>query len=220
VANPAIAGFADASGRYLPLVCTLNASKVTDTFAALLGVDHRGFDQLVAAAPPGSDGIVLLPYLDGERTPDLPVATGSLLGVRTTATRALVARACVEGVLCSLVEALDVLSASGVDTSGRLLLTGGAARGTSYGQVLADLTGRPIDVVAEEEMVARGAAVQAAAVLVGADPMTVAASWMPVASSPVEPDPRADAAGVRGAYTAARGLMTNGGDLRRDAFGW
>ena len=206
-ADPAIAGFADATGRYLPLVCTLNASKVTDTFARLLDVDQIGFADLVAAAPPGAGGMVLLPYLDGERTPDLPMATGALLGIRTTATRPLVARACVEGVVCGLVDALDALIACGVDPSGRLVLTGGAARSGSYGRVLADLTGRSIEVASEEELVARGAAIQAAAVLTGTNPMTVAESWIPVATHRVEPDTAADISEIRGRYAAVRDLV-------------
>ena len=78
-----VAGFADATGRYLPLVCTLNATKVTDAVARLLGVDHEAFDELVFAAPPGAGGLTLLPYLDGERTPDRPSATGVVSGMRS-----------------------------------------------------------------------------------------------------------------------------------------
>src|SRR5260370_17018933 len=70
-----VAGFADATGRFLPLACTLNAMRVIDTFARLLQVDLAGFDQLALAGEPGAGGLVLLPYLDGERTPNLPHAT-------------------------------------------------------------------------------------------------------------------------------------------------
>ena len=98
--NPAVAGFADATGRFLPLVCTMNASKVSDAFARLLGASRGEFDELAIGAEPGAGGVCLLPYLDGERTPDRPTATGMMSGIRTTTTRAEIARACIEGVIC------------------------------------------------------------------------------------------------------------------------
>src|SRR5262245_47001468 len=91
-----VSGFADATGRYLPLVCTLNAARVLDTVAALLGVDHDGLDELALAAPPGARGLTLVPYLDGERTPNRPDATGTLAGLRTSHGRPDLARAAVE----------------------------------------------------------------------------------------------------------------------------
>jgi xylulokinase len=108
-----VAGFADATGRFLPLVCTLNATKVTDTVARLLGVDAAGFDRLAQAAPPGAGGLVLVPHLDGERTPNRPSATGTLSGLRTDATPAQLARAAVEGVVCNLLAGAATLD-SGV----------------------------------------------------------------------------------------------------------
>ena len=108
-----VAGFADATGRHLPLVCTLNATKVTDAVARLLGVDHDGLDALALAAAPGAGGLSLLPYLDGERTPDRPTATGVLTGLRSDVTREQLARAAVEGVVCGLLDGLDALGAVG-----------------------------------------------------------------------------------------------------------
>ena len=140
-ATGAVAGFADATGRYLPLVCTLNATKVTDAVAGLLGVDHDGLDALAANAAPGAGGLTLLPYLDGERTPNRPGASGVLAGLRSDVSRAQLARAAFEGVACGLLDAYDALGAL-APTGGRLLLTGGGARSTTYRQVLADLTGR------------------------------------------------------------------------------
>src|SRR4051812_9434121 len=121
-----VAGFADATGRFLPLVCTLNAAKVTDAVGRLLGVDHDGLDVLALAAPPGAGGLVLLPYLDGERTPNRPTATGVLSGLRSDVSRAQLARAAVEGVVCGLLDGLDALRAI-VPADGRLLLVGGGA---------------------------------------------------------------------------------------------
>ncbi len=107
----AVAGFADATGSFLPLACTLNATKVTDAIARLLGVDHAELDRLALAAPAGAGGLTLLPYFDGERTPNLPKSTGLLAGVRSDVSREQLARAAVEGVVCGLLDALDALGA-------------------------------------------------------------------------------------------------------------
>ena len=125
-ATGTVAGFADATGRFLPLVCTMNATKVTDAFARLIGVDHETFDTLALKAPAGSEGLVLVPHLDGERTPNRPSATGCLSGLRTDAAPAHLARAAVEGVVCNLLAAADALGQQASD--GRVLLVGGAAR--------------------------------------------------------------------------------------------
>ena len=202
VADPEgiVAGFADATGRFLPLVCTLNAAKVLDTVAVLLGVDHHGLDELALSAPAGARGLTLLPYLDGERTPNRPDATGVLAGLRTTHDRADLARAAVEGITHGLLDGLDALAAQGVATGPRLVLTGGGARSRAVRRVLADLGGLPVDVHAEGETVARGAAVQAAATLAGARPADVAAAWRPRPDAVVEPDPATDRAALRAAY--------------------
>ena len=203
-ATGAVAGFADATGRYLPLVCTLNATKVTDAVAGLLGVDHDGLDALAAKAAPGAGGLTLLPYLDGERTPNRPGASGVLAGMRSDITRPQLARAAFEGVACGLLDAYDALSAL-APTDGRLLLTGGGARSSTYRQVLADLTGRAVTVPALNEAVATGACIQAAAVLFQQEPTEVAAAWGLHEGEVVEPGPGQDvAAEVRGAYRARR----------------
>ena len=106
-----VAGFADATGRFLPLVCTLNATKVTDVFARLLGVGAAELDALALAGRPGAGGVVVVPYLDGERTPNRPDATGEVHGLRSDARREDLARAAYEGVVCGLLDGLDVLLA-------------------------------------------------------------------------------------------------------------
>src|ERR1700736_2475148 len=116
------------------MMTTLNAAKVTDTFRRLLGVTPDQFDTLALSAPAGADGATLVPYLDGERTPNLPTATGQLVGLRNTATPATLARASVEGVLCGLLEGGDCLKRHGVSDRGRLILTGGASRSRAYRQ--------------------------------------------------------------------------------------
>jgi xylulokinase len=193
----AVAGFADAAGGFLPLVCTLNAARVLTAVAALLGVDTRGFADLALTAPPGAGGLVLLPYFDGERTPDLPDATGSLLGLtRANLTAANVARAAVEGVLCGLADGVDALRAVGV-TPTRLWLIGGAAANPAVQHVAATLFDVDVRVPAPAQYVARGAAWQAAWALGDG----VRPHWEPPAFRlvPPAPDPR-----VREAYAAAR----------------
>ena len=203
----AVAGFADATGRFLPLVCTLNATKVTDAMASLLGLgdDPSVFDDVALAAPPGADGLVLLPYLDGERTPNRPDATGTLTGLRSDVTREQLARAAVEGVVCGLLDGLDALTSAGVDTSGRVHLVGGGARSRAYRRVLADLLQREVVVPdADAEHVAVGAAVQAACVLTNAEPAEVTAAWGLGRGDTVDPDPTVDRDAIRAAYAAAR----------------
>jgi xylulokinase len=206
VADPEglVAGFADATGRHLPLVCTLNAARVLDTVAALVGADHEAFDALALAAPPGARGLTLLPYLDGERTPNRPDATGTLAGLRTLHERSDLARAAVEGVAHGLLDGLDALVAQGLTPAGRLVLTGGGARSRALQRVLADLGGRPVEVHTGEETVARGAAVQAAATLAGAGPDDVAAAWRPHPDAVVEPDVSVDRAALRATYHRLR----------------
>ncbi|HEY0636272.1 MAG TPA: FGGY family carbohydrate kinase, partial [Pseudonocardiaceae bacterium] len=126
-ASGIVAGFCDAAGGFLPLVCTLNAARVLTAAAGLLGVDLDALSRLALTAPPGAGGLVLLPYLDGERTPNLPEATGSLGGItRANLTAANLARAAVEGMLCGLADGVDALRAHGVPVR-RVLLIGGAA---------------------------------------------------------------------------------------------
>jgi xylulokinase len=194
-----VAGFADATGRFLPLACTLNATKVTDTVAQLLGADHERFDGLALEGEAGAGGLVLVPHLDGERTPNRPDATGTLSGLRTATTAAQLARASVEGVVCNLLTGADALPACG----GRVLLIGGGARSRAYRQVVADLTGRPVTAITSDELVARGAAIQAAAVLHGVRCEEVAAAWRLDGGTIVEPSAAVDAGAIREAYATA-----------------
>jgi xylulokinase len=162
-----VAGFADATGNYLPLACTLNATRIFDATAALLGVDLQQFGKLALSAPEGADGLTLVPYFEGERTPNLPDATGSLHGLTVSNyTPANLARAAVEGVLCSLADGLAALQAQGV-AARRIILVGGGAQSEAVQEVAAEVFGLPVLVPAPGEYVADGAARQAAGVLTG-----------------------------------------------------
>ncbi|TNC20860.1 xylulokinase [Georgenia sp. 311] len=164
-----VTGFADATGNFLPMATTLNASRVLDATARLLGVDHAGLSELALAAEPGAGGLVHVPYLDGERTPNLPQATGSLRGMtRESMTRENLARAAVEGMLCHLAEGMAAVQAQGVDVR-RISLIGGAARSAAVQAVAPAVLGQDVELPEPGEYVADGAARQAAWVLSGAE---------------------------------------------------
>lgn len=173
-ASGTVAGFADAAGGFLPLVTTLNAARVFDRTAALLGVDHAGFARLALEAEPGAEGLVLQPWFEGERTPNLPDATATLFGMTlASTTRENLARSAIEGVLCSLGEGLDAMRALGVEAK-RVLLTGGAAQSPAVQQIASEVFGVPVVVPDPGEYVAQGASVQAAWALSGERP-----TWLP-----------------------------------------
>jgi xylulokinase len=181
----AVAGFADATGRFLPLIATVNASRVLTSAATMLGVGIAEFDRLALAAPPGAGGLTLLPYLDGERTPNRPDASGVLRGITSSnATPANLARAAVEAVLCSLADAIDHLTACGISAR-RVTLIGGAARSPAVRAIAPAVFGLPVTVPPPAEYVALGAARQAAWAVSGALPEWPAP---PAASFTAAPD--------------------------------
>ena len=163
----AIAGFADATGAFLPLVCTINAGLVLDSVAAILATNIGGLSARALAAAPGADGITLLPYFDGERTPVRPGATGVLHGLTTrNATPENMARAAVEAVLASLADVAGLLHHDGTEPE-RVLLIGGGARSEAVRAAAPGIFGVPVDVPEPAEYVALGAARQAAWALAG-----------------------------------------------------
>ncbi|MFI0505470.1 xylulokinase [Streptomyces albogriseolus] len=164
-----VAGFADARGDWLPLACTLNCTLAVDRVAALLGLDRE-------AVEPGR-GITLLPFLDGERTPNLPHSSGLLHGLRHDTTGGRLLQAAYDGAVYSLLAALDLVLDEDADPSTPLLLIGGGARGTAWQQTVRRLSGRPVQVPEAKELVALGAAAQAAGLLTGEDPAAVARRW-------------------------------------------
>jgi xylulokinase len=195
-----VAGFADATGLFLPLVATLNAARVLDAAARLLGVDHAELSVLALEAASGAGGLVLVPYLEGERTPNLPHATGALHGLTLgTATRPALARAAVEGLFCGLADGLDAVVGTGVRPA-RVLLVGGAAASEAVRTVAAEVLGVPVDVPPPGEYVADGAARQAAWALAGTAAPPV---WERAGTLRVEPSP---APHVRARYAEARQL--------------
>ncbi|GAB3962455.1 hypothetical protein GCM10027615_00510 [Plantactinospora veratri] len=162
-----VAGFADATGRFLPLVCTLNAARVLDAAAAMLGVGLDELAKLALSTPAGADGLVMVPYLEGERTPNRPLATGAVHGLTLrTSTPGHLARAAVEGMLCALADGLDALLAEGA-TANRIILVGGGARSEAVRRIAPEVFGCPVLVPEPGEYVADGAARQAAWIVQG-----------------------------------------------------
>jgi xylulokinase len=195
-ATGTVAGFADAAGEFLPLVATLNAARILDAVAALLGVDHDELGRLALEAEPGAGGLVLQPYFEGERTPNLPDATATLFGMTLASTsRSGLARAAIEGLLCGLADGLDAVRGVGVDAR-RILLIGGAAQNPAVASIAAQVFDIPVVVPDPGEYVALGAAVQAAWVLGGERP-----EWPVAIAAEPAPDTRPQ---IREAYASRR----------------
>jgi xylulokinase len=179
-----VAGFADATGRYLPLAATLNATVAVDRIAAWLGLDRED----VASS---SSGVVVAPFLDGERTPNLPDAAGAIVGLTHVTTPEQVLRSAYEGVVVSL---LDAVARLGARDDAPIVLIGGGARGAAWRDVVRALSGRPLVVPREGELVAMGAAAQAAALVTGEAPEDVARRWDVRAGEELSAVPRDDEA--------------------------
>jgi xylulokinase len=197
-ATGTIAGFADATGRFLPLVCTLNAARVLEAAAVILGTNLDGLSERALSARPGAGGLTMLPYLEGERTPNRPDATASLHGLTGTNARPEnLARAAVEGMLCGLADGLDAIRATGIAVR-RVLLIGGGARSEAVRRIAPTVFGVPVEVPEAAEYVADGAARQAAWALSGGE---APPDWALTAARRYESEPEPE---VREHYAAAR----------------
>jgi xylulokinase len=195
-----VAGFADATGHQLPLVCTLNGAPVLAAVASMLGVDFDEFDRLALSAPAGADGLTWVPYFEGERSPNLPQARGALHGVNARNLQpANVARAAVEGLLCSMAYCMERIADQGVETS-RVILVGGGARSEAIRRIGPAVLGAPVHVPPPAEYVAFGAARQAAWVASGGD-APPAWTFGETASYAADPTPE-----VVEQYHAVRGM--------------
>ncbi len=197
-----IAGFASANSAFLPLLCTLNAARIMDSFAALLGVTHEELSMLALGAEPGAGGIVVVPYFEGERTPNLPDARGAILGLSlANNTRENIARAAIEGMLGGLADGYRVLAKHGV-TAKRILLIGGAAANPAVQKIASQVFGVDIVVPQAGEYVADGAARQAAMALSGLQP-----DWKIDLQISISGDPRPE---ILEQYHTALGTIVRG----------
>ncbi len=182
-------GVCDTTGRYLPLVCTLNATKVTDWFRELLGLSYAQFDDLALSVPVDQRRVTLAAFLDGERRPCLPQAVGLLAGFSTDTSRAQIARAAVDGVVMGLLEGFDAIERCGIPVDGRIIAIGGGSASAAYRQSLADFLDRPVQVLDAPGATVRGACLQAATVWRGARIDDLRDAWRPAISQTAEPGP-------------------------------
>lgn len=182
-------GVADMTDGFMPLVSTLNAAKVTDTFTRILAASHEELSRLALSAPANRIGPVLAGYFDGERTPDLPDAAGILARLTTDTSREEVARAAYEGVLLALVKGQQAIERMDVATDRDVLIVGGGARSAAYPQLLADLLNREVLTADVPEATAAGAAVQAAAIANGTDIASQRDAWSPARTLLASPRP-------------------------------
>ncbi|GAA1726633.1 xylulokinase [Brachybacterium phenoliresistens] len=164
-----VTGFADATGRFLPMTTTINAARILEFGRSLLDVDWDEFSRLALSSTPGAGGATLLPYFDGERTPNRPAARATFTGLSTATSRADVARACVEGLLCSLADGIGALEERTGTAARRITLIGGAARNPAVRALAPAIFGREVTIAPEGEYVALGAARQAAWALAGTE---------------------------------------------------
>ncbi|MFF9555638.1 xylulokinase [Streptomyces albus] len=176
-----VAGFADARTGWLPLACTLNCTLAVDRIAALLSRDREDVE--------AGGHVTALPFLDGERTPHLPYATGLLTGLQHATTGGQVLQAAYDGAVFTLLRALDLVLAEAGEGPGDtpLLLIGGGAKGVAWRETVRRLSGRAVQVPAAGELVALGAAAQAAGLLLGEDPAAVARRWRTAEGPSYEP---------------------------------
>ncbi|NLU68723.1 xylulokinase [Streptomyces sp. HNM0574] len=185
-----LSGFADARGDWLPLACTLNCTLAVDRIAALLGLGREAVE--------GGGEVTLLPFLDGERTPHLPHSSGLLTGLRHATTGGQVLQAAYDGAVFALLRALKPVLENeprqGSGDEAPLLLIGGGAKGTAWRDTVRRLSGRAVQVPRAEELVALGAAAQAAGLLLGEDPAAVARRWGTADGPAYEAVPRDDEA--------------------------
>jgi xylulokinase len=180
------------------MVTTMNAAGILDLQAQWLGVDHDELADLALRSTPGAGGVTVLPYYGGERTPNRPTATGLWAGLTPSTTRADLARAAFEALLCSLADAVDHLVAAAGTEPRRLLLVGGATRSPAVRALAPAILGRPVTLPPAGEYVALGAARQAAWAAAGTpEPPRWPATGLEVLEA--EPTPH-----VREAYAALR----------------
>jgi xylulokinase len=194
-----VAAFCDSTDHWLPLVCTMNLTLVTEHVRNLFGWSHEEMDAAVASVPPGAGGLVMLPYLTGERTPDIPDARGVLAGISMdNFTPAGLARAAMESVTLGLAHGLERLHSLGVQSE-EIRLTGGGSRSPVWRQVCADVFGIPAAPLSDHAGAPLGAAVQAAFTFLLSEKTPV--SWEdltarlvdPEASTACDPNPAANA---------------------------
>ena len=206
-----IAAFCDSNDRWLPLLCTMNVTVATELFRKMFGWDHERMEKEILSVPPGAGGLLFLPYLQGERTPNLPHGCGVLHGMNTSnTTPAHVARAVMEGVTLGMAYGLRRMEQLGVKPD-VIRLTGGGSNSPVWRQICADVFGYPVVALRSAEGAALGAAIQALATAQESDVEKLSARL-----APVDESSRLAPGGAAGVY-AAKLESQNG--LRARVFG-
>ena len=160
--NGEVAAFCDSTDQWLPLACTMNVTVVTEQIRKLFGWDLPELERQVSSCEPGADGISFLPYLNGERTPNLPGGSGVLHGLNmNNLNPAHLARSAMEGATLGLAYGLQRFSDLGVSPT-EIRLTGGGTRSGVWRQIAADVFGVPVVGLATAEGAGLGGAIQAA----------------------------------------------------------
>ena len=181
-----IAAFCGSTGGWLPLLCTMNCTFATEVMRRPLDIGVDTFDAAIASIPAGSDGLVTLPFFNGERTPNLPQAKASVHGLdATNCSKGHLMRATVEGATFGLKFGIDELAALGLEANG-IVLTGGGANSRVWQQIVADVTGLPVTLLRHNEGAGFGAALQALWTLQRATDRSV--SIEEITAAHVEPD--------------------------------
>lgn len=201
----AIAPFCDSTGGWMPLLCVMNMTGVTEEVRDAFGMDHAELTRLAASVPAGSDGLVFLPYLAGERVPNLPHATGALTGVRAGSLRpGHLYRAAIEGTTLNLAAGVDRLKSLGVQVES-VRLVGGGSKNPLWRKIVADTLGADVQLLSEPESAALGAAIQAAWTTAASRGRSIGIAELATNSVKMTGDPiRADAA----AHAVYRDLLT------------
>lgn len=162
-----IAAFCSSTGGWLPLLCTMNCTVSTDLIRNLVGADMKVFESQAASAVPGSDGVLTVPFFNGERTPNLPNARGAILGLNSQNTNpSNLMRSAIEGATYALRFGIDEMRSLGISAT-EVVLTGGGANSATWRQVAADVFNVPVTTLKNSEGAAFGAALQALAMLDG-----------------------------------------------------
>jgi xylulokinase len=160
-----IAAFCSSTGGWLPLMCTMNCTVTTELMRGLLGADISAFESAVSEAPRGAEGVITLPFFNGERTPNLPRAKACLIGLDSQNTRPEnLLRSAMEGATFALRYGVDRLGELGIEAS-EILLTGGGVGSPTWRQAVADICNAPVTVLQQNEGASFGAALQALSVL-------------------------------------------------------
>lgn len=178
---------ADARGKFMPVMVGLNGTKITDWAAKIMGCSLDELGELALSAEIDKGSAVMGAFFDGERTPDLPYATGTIAGLNSLTDRSKFARCILDGVLLPLVKNYKFLASLVEKSDGRIILTGGASNSIAYQQILADLLQQEVFILDVDESSARGACVQAAAIAAGATVSDIIEQWQPEIVKTISP---------------------------------